>query len=91
MGSRKTAGSHCLGLVVENPEAPTSTGEPNAESEFERVYGYRLREMEVARPERLELPTLWFEARCSIQLSYGRAKLLYLSIISQEQFFRPPG
>ena len=27
----------------------------------------------VARPERLELPTLWFEARCSIQLSYGRA------------------
>jgi hypothetical protein len=27
----------------------------------------------VARPERFELPTLWFEARCSIQLSYGRA------------------
>jgi hypothetical protein len=26
----------------------------------------------VARPERFELPTLWFEARCSIQLSYGR-------------------
>jgi hypothetical protein len=25
-----------------------------------------------ARPERFELPTLWFEARCSIQLSYGR-------------------
>jgi hypothetical protein len=29
-------------------------------------------EKEMARPERLELPTLWFEARCSIQLSYGR-------------------
>jgi hypothetical protein len=28
----------------------------------------------VARPERLELPTLWFEARCSIQLSYGRVR-----------------
>jgi hypothetical protein len=28
----------------------------------------------VARPERFELPTLWFEARCSIQLSYGRVK-----------------
>jgi hypothetical protein len=28
--------------------------------------------LEMARPERLELPTLWFEARCSIQLSYGR-------------------
>jgi hypothetical protein len=29
---------------------------------------------EVARPERFELPTLWFEARCSIQLSYGRVR-----------------
>jgi hypothetical protein len=28
----------------------------------------------VARPERFELPTLWFEARCSIQLSYGRTR-----------------
>ena len=27
----------------------------------------------VARPERFELPTPWFVARCSIQLSYGRA------------------
>ncbi len=35
--------------------------------------------MRLARPERLELPTLWFEARCSIQLSYGRVKPLYLS------------
>ena len=26
----------------------------------------------LARPERLELPTPWFEARYSIQLSYGR-------------------
>ena len=26
----------------------------------------------MARPERLELPTPWFEAKCSIQLSYGR-------------------
>jgi hypothetical protein len=28
----------------------------------------------VARPERFELPTNWFEASYSIQLSYGRAK-----------------
>ena len=28
--------------------------------------------LEVVRPERFELPTLWFEAKCSIQLSYGR-------------------
>jgi hypothetical protein len=27
---------------------------------------------EVARPERFELPTSWFVARRSIQLSYGR-------------------
>jgi hypothetical protein len=27
----------------------------------------------MARPERFELPTTWFEAKCSIQLSYGRA------------------
>ncbi len=27
---------------------------------------------ELARPERFELPTPWFEARYSIQLSYGR-------------------
>ena len=26
------------------------------------------------RPERFELPTLWFVAKCSIQLSYGRVK-----------------
>src|SRR5437868_4883318 len=28
---------------------------------------------EMARPERFELPTTWFEAKYSIQLSYGRA------------------
>ena len=27
----------------------------------------------LARPEGLEPPTPWFEAKCSIQLSYGRA------------------
>jgi len=32
----------------------------------------RGRLVEVVRPERFELPTLWFEAKCSIQLSYGR-------------------
>lgn len=26
----------------------------------------------MVRPERFELPTLWFEAKCSIQLSYRR-------------------
>jgi hypothetical protein len=28
----------------------------------------------MARPERFELPTTWFEAKCSIQLSYGRVR-----------------
>jgi hypothetical protein len=31
--------------------------------------------LKLARPERFELPTTWFEARYSIQLSYGRADL----------------
>ncbi len=31
----------------------------------------------VVRPDRLERPTLWFEARCSIQLSYGRIASSY--------------
>ena len=29
----------------------------------------------MVRPERFELPTLWFVAKCSIQLSYGRDTL----------------
>jgi hypothetical protein len=29
----------------------------------------------VVRPERVELPTFWFVARRSIQLSYGRTRL----------------
>ena len=33
--------------------------------------------LKLARPERFELPTLWFEARCSIQLSYGRVPPSY--------------
>ena len=42
----------------------------------------------VARPERLELPTLWFEARCSIQLSYGRTAMIlhYLAIFPTSAF-----
>ena len=31
----------------------------------------------LARPERLELPTYWFEASRSIHLSYGRANGCY--------------
>jgi hypothetical protein len=31
----------------------------------------------MVRPERLELPTLCSEGRCSIQLSYGRTTTFY--------------
>jgi hypothetical protein len=33
----------------------------------------------LARPERFELPTSWFVARRSIQLSYGRVKCVWLA------------
>ena len=34
----------------------------------------------LARPERLELPTYWFEASRSIHLSYGRAPYDFISL-----------
>jgi hypothetical protein len=37
---------------------------------------------EVARPERVELPTFWFVAKRSIQLSYGRPVLRLSPITS---------
>ena len=47
--------------------------------EFESLFGIPLKKNHpeggyflMVRPERFELPTLWFEARYSIQLSYGR-------------------
>jgi hypothetical protein len=33
------------------------------------------------RPERLELPTLCSEGRCSIQLSYGRVGIFYGKLV----------
>ena len=36
----------------------------------------------MARPERLELPAYWFEASRSIQLSYGRALVVRISLPS---------
>ncbi len=37
----------------------------------------RLGFFHLARPERFELPTLWFVARYSIQLSYGRVEVAH--------------
>ena len=61
--------------------APALRDLDSAAASGNRVFG--LDRCELARPERLELPTLWFEARCSIQLSYGRAK----AIISPASLF----
>ena len=39
---------------------------------FSQLEAFLGGKMSMVRPERFELPTLWFEAKCSIQLSYGR-------------------
>ena len=41
--------------------------------------------MKLARPERFELPTFWFVARHSIQLSYGRV-IIYRQLAEREGF-----
>jgi hypothetical protein len=46
----------------------------------ERVWG----RMKLVRPERFELPTAWFVARYSIQLSYGRAILIRMAPLCQK-------
>ena len=44
----------------------------------------------MVRPERIELPTSWFVAKHSIQLSYGRIVAeLRLRIITEPNRFRP--
>ena len=50
----------------------------------------------MARPERLELPTYWFEASRSIHLSYGRAPSYRLdfnrefTLVRKRTKLRPP-
>ncbi len=44
----------------------------------------------MVRPERFELPTFWFVARRSIQLSYGRNRVTSFSIHNREPFSHYP-
>ena len=47
---------------------------PNLALPFKVLADWRCSKSGMARPERFELPTPWFVARYSIQLSYGRAE-----------------
>ncbi len=46
----------------------------------------------MVRPERFELPTAWFVARYSIQLSYGRMCIvkLYVNVMVRPERFELP-
>ena len=50
------------------------SGSPQAKSRAERgIWGNsKVSKENMVRPERIELPTSWFVAKHSIQLSYGR-------------------
>ena len=43
----------------------------------------------MARPERFELPTPWFVARYSIQLSYGRVLNYITLMMAEREGFEP--
>ena len=45
------------------------------------MFTFRFNNLEMVRPERFELPTLWFVAKYSIQLSYGRALSAYRTLL----------
>ena len=46
---------------------------PPTRKRHRKITKNTLESISLARPERFELPTSWFVARHSIQLSYGRA------------------
>jgi hypothetical protein len=52
----------------------TGLASRNEETSEHKAFEVSKKLNHMVRPERFELPTLWFEAKCSIQLSYGRAK-----------------
>ena len=43
----------------------------------------------MVRPERFELPAFWFVARRSIQLSYGRTRVVSSETLHRLSGFRP--
>ncbi len=68
-------------FFVEHPDQGREFSSLYLENETDQT---RQALMGMARPERFELPTDWFEASYSIQLSYGRSGLSeHVRIISE--------
>jgi hypothetical protein len=63
-------------------------------SVFSKTSSHEMFRCRLARPERFELPTNWFEASYSIQLSYGRVETQVYRLFPptdkvREQMFEP--
>jgi hypothetical protein len=66
-------GAKCKGTPTSPISGKAGRAAARGEQRLRSLHRERIQRARMARPERLELPTYWFVASRSIQLSYGRA------------------